>query len=163
MALLLWRNINIMTFRGSLGNDMAAMVLSFNRMLKFPIYLGSLCGQSITLFTFALIWSGMLYNHTYCMRWWEAQDMLWDANEWGWRSRLSGTGVHLDREGCVIGSAATQWKKNRLRQFFFPLRMVKIMLFTTANPNLVFECKVWIVIKWHVNLISTPCMWVQPL
>lgn len=61
MVLLLWRNMNIMAFRGSLGNYMAVMVLSFNR---FSIYLGSLGAKSIKLFTFAVICAGMLYIHT---------------------------------------------------------------------------------------------------
>lgn len=65
MVLLLWRNMNIMAFRGSLGNYMAVMVLNFNRIFRFPIYLGSRGGKSIKLFTFAMICAGMLYIHTY--------------------------------------------------------------------------------------------------
>lgn len=47
--------MNIMAFRGSLGNYMAVMVLSFNRIFRLSIYLGSLGGKSIKLFTFAVI------------------------------------------------------------------------------------------------------------
>lgn len=57
--------MNIMAFRGSLGNYMAFMVLNFNRIFRFPIYLGSLGGKSIKLFTFAMRCAGMLYIHTY--------------------------------------------------------------------------------------------------
>ncbi len=54
-----------MAFRGSLGNYMAVMVLSFNRIFRFSIYLGSLGEKSIKLFTFAMVCAGMLYIHTY--------------------------------------------------------------------------------------------------
>lgn len=54
-----------MAFRGSLGNYMAVMLLSFNRIFRFPIYLGSLGKKSIKLFTFAMIRVGMLYICTY--------------------------------------------------------------------------------------------------
>lgn len=47
MALLLWRNMNIMAFKGSLGNYMAVMLLSFNRIFWFSIYPMSLGGKSI--------------------------------------------------------------------------------------------------------------------
>ena len=64
MVLLLWKNMNIMAFRGGLGNYMAVMLLSFNRIFRFSIYLGSLGGKSIKLFTFAMICAGMLYIQT---------------------------------------------------------------------------------------------------
>lgn len=59
MALLLWRNMNIMAFRGSLGNYMAVMLLSFNGIFRFSIYPASLGGKSIKLFTFATICPGL--------------------------------------------------------------------------------------------------------
>lgn len=56
--------MNIMAFRGGLGNYMAVMLLSFNRIFRFSIYPGSLGGKSIKLFTFAAICTGMLYIQT---------------------------------------------------------------------------------------------------
>lgn len=49
-----------MAFRVSLENYMAVMVLSFNRIFRFSIYLVSRSGKSITVFTFALISTNML-------------------------------------------------------------------------------------------------------
>lgn len=77
MALLLWRNMNIMAFRGSLGNYMAVMLLSFNRIFWFSIYPASLGGKSIKLFTFATICPGLLYIYT-CdnVKRWNARHIL---------------------------------------------------------------------------------------
>lgn len=57
--------MNIMAFRGSLGNYMAVMVLSFNRIFTFSIYLGSLGGKSINLFTFAMRCAGLSNSRSY--------------------------------------------------------------------------------------------------
>lgn len=77
MALLLWRNMNIMAFRGSLGNYMAVMLLSFNGIFRFSIYPASLGGESIKLFTFATTCPGLLYIYT-CdnVQRWDARHIL---------------------------------------------------------------------------------------
>lgn len=53
--------MNIMAFRGSLGNYMAVMLLSVNRV---SIYRGVCEWKSIKLFTLAAIRAGMLWIHT---------------------------------------------------------------------------------------------------
>lgn len=63
MPLLLWRNMDIMAFRGSLGNYMAVMLLRFNGIFRFSIYPTSLGGKSIKLFTFAAICPGLSRVH----------------------------------------------------------------------------------------------------
>lgn len=90
--------MNIMAFRGSLGNYMAVMVLSFNRIFRFFIYLGALGGKSIRLFTFAMISAGMLYIHTYeyVQRRNARQELLLSEGH-----NSAGTGTHLERRGHV--------------------------------------------------------------
>lgn len=56
--------MNIMAFRGSLGNYMAVMLLCVNGMFRFSIYPTSLGGKSIKLFTFAAICPGLSGIHT---------------------------------------------------------------------------------------------------
>lgn len=56
--------MNIMAFRGSLGNYMAVMLLSFNGIFRFSIYPASLGGKSIKLFTFATICPGLSCIYT---------------------------------------------------------------------------------------------------
>lgn len=56
--------MNIMAFRGSLGNYMAVMLLRFNGIFRFSIYPTSLGGKSIKLFTFAVICPGLSGIHT---------------------------------------------------------------------------------------------------
>lgn len=52
-----------MAFRASLGNYMAVMLLRFNAIFGFSIYLTSLGGKSIKLFTLAAICPGLSRIH----------------------------------------------------------------------------------------------------
>lgn len=99
MPLLLWRNMNIMAFRGSLGNYMAVMLLRLNGIFRFSIYPTSMGGKSIRLFTFAVICPRLSRMHNSGK---SSQGKVWDVSPDAAkrRWRLGGTrqGCHLSQE-----------------------------------------------------------------
>ena len=85
---------------------MAAMVLNFNRIFRFPIYPGSMGGKSIKVFTFTMMCAGTLHIHNYDWAQRRKQETRLEMPLNEGRSAAGRTDLHLDGEDCVRQAVA---------------------------------------------------------